>query len=110
MTVHHKPAPSRAIEHAKSKDSVAGRLLSPAGHSADAPVVAHNTSRGFAAGNVVNGKTVRPQPALDIQPRQGGMSKGYDIEVVHGQRSRTSPLPGIAAHDERSWSPGRRCA
>lgn len=71
MTVHHKPAPARAIEHAKSKDSVAHRLISPG-----APEGGHRTTRGFAAGNVVNGKTVHAQPALDVQPRHGGKAKG----------------------------------
>ena len=34
------------------------------------------STRGFATADVVDGKTVHAQPALDVQPRHGGKAKG----------------------------------
>ena len=45
------------------------------------------STRGFAA---VKGDL----PALDIQPRHG-KAKGGEVKVAWGNRSRTSPLPGL---------------
>jgi len=65
MTKHHTD--DRSIEHAKSRDTMAHRLISPG-----APEGGHRSTRGFAA---VKGS----QPAVDIQPRHGGKAKGGDI-------------------------------
>src|ERR1017187_7026057 len=53
----------RSIEHAKSRDTMAHKLITPT-----APDGLRST-RGFAA---VKGS----QPAVDIQPRHGGKAKG----------------------------------
>lgn len=35
----------------------------------------HRSTRGFAVGDVVNGKTVQPLPAVDIEPQRGSSKK-----------------------------------
>jgi hypothetical protein len=65
--VHH--VHDRSIEHAKSRDTMAHRLLTPGGK-------ALRSTRGFATADVVDGKPVHAQPALDVQPRHGGKAKG----------------------------------
>ena|SRR5664280_413687 len=72
MSTHHTSAPSRAIEHAKSREDMAHRLLTPG-----APDGGHRSTRGFAA---VKGS----QPAVDIQPRHGGKAKGGVVEHSWG--------------------------
>lgn len=54
--IHH--VHDRSIEHAKSRDTMAHRLLTP-----NAPTALRST-RGFATADVVDGKPVHAQPAL----------------------------------------------
>jgi hypothetical protein len=70
-TIHHTAAPSRAIEHAQSRDTMAHKLITPT-----APDGLRST-RGFAA---VKGS----QPAVDIQPRHGGKAKGGVVKHSWG--------------------------
>jgi hypothetical protein len=63
--IHH--VNDRSIEHAKTRDTMAHRLIAPGAPDGD-----HRSTRGFAA---VKGS----QPALDVQPRHGGKAKGGDV-------------------------------
>jgi hypothetical protein len=67
--IHHTH--DRSVEHAKARDFMAHRLVTP-----DAPESGFRSTRGHAVGDVQNGTTVRPLPAVDIQPRHGGKAKG----------------------------------
>jgi hypothetical protein len=64
--IHH--VHDRSIEHAKSRDTMAHRLITPTQDL--------RSTRGHAVGDVVDGKTVRPLPAVDTQARHGGKAKG----------------------------------
>lgn len=64
--VHH--VHDRSAEHAKSRETMAHRLITP-----DRVV---RSTRGFATADVVDGKTMHAAPALDIQPTHGGRAKG----------------------------------
>ena len=79
---HHTD--DRSIEHAKTRDNMAHRLVSPG-----APEGGHRSTRGFAA---VKGT----QPAVDIQPRHGGKAKGGVIAHSWGNTERQ-----IAQSDKR---------
>lgn len=74
----------RSIEHAKSRDFAAHRLIAPG-----APETGYRSTRGFAA---VKGQ----QPALDVQPRHGGKAKGGGVKHSWGnteQANRTGRHP-----------------
>lgn len=68
--IHH--VHDRSIEHAKSRDTMAHRLITPTDG-------ALRSTRGHAAGAVVGGKTVRPLPTVDVQARHGGKAKGGTV-------------------------------
>jgi hypothetical protein len=74
MSKHHTD--DRSIEHAKTRDTMAHRLISPG-----APEGGHRTTRGFAA---VKGS----QPAVDIQPRHGGEAKGGVVNHSWGNTAK----------------------
>ena len=71
LKIHH--VHGNSVDHAKSRETetMAHRLISPG-----APEGGHRSTRGFATADVVDGKTVHAQPALDVQPRHGGKAKG----------------------------------
>ena len=71
---HHTD--DRSIEHAKTRDTMAHRLISPG-----APEGGHRSTRGFAA---VKGS----QPAVDIQPRHGGKAKGGVVAHSWGNTAK----------------------
>ena len=79
--VHH--VHDRSIEHAKSRNTMARRLLGP-----DLPTVGLRSTRGFATADVVDGKTVHAQPAVDTQPRHGGKAKGGVVAHSWGNTKR----------------------
>lgn len=71
---HH--VDDRSIEHAKTRDTMAHRLIAPG-----APNGGHRSTRGFAA---VKGS----QPAVDVQPRHGGVAKGGAIAHSWGNTAQ----------------------
>ena len=67
--------------------------IKPQEHKVFDPVPAlhgrHDTAheyghRGHPAGTVVDGKTVRPPAAADVQPRHGAPKRLYDATMAHG--------------------------
>ncbi len=83
--VHHRHGHARPGEVVKSGTA---HSYTSAG---DMP---RRSTRGFATADIVDGRTVHAQPAFDIQPRHG-KAKGGEVKVAWGNRSRTSPLPGL---------------
>jgi hypothetical protein len=68
--IHHTH--DRSIEHAKSREDMAHRLITPKGTV--------RSTRGFATAAIDNSGpvpvAVHARPALDVQPRHGGKAKG----------------------------------
>src|ERR1035437_6720638 len=92
---HH--VDDRSIEHAKSRETMAHKLVTPT-----APDGLRST-RGFAA---VKGS----QPAVDIQPRHGGKAKGGVVKHSWGNTDQQIAQDGTrhlidGAPDASSASP-----
>jgi hypothetical protein len=68
--------------------------------SAAHPGKEFRSTRGFAAGAVIDGKTIHPDPALDIQPRESSVAKtgGGPPKIHSHMASRTNTTLGAPPH------------
>jgi hypothetical protein len=86
--VHH--VHDRSIEHAKSRDTMAHRLIAPG-----APEGGHRSTRGFATADIIDGKPVHAQPELDVQPRHGAKAKGGVVAHSWGNTEQQIAMEGM---------------